>query len=94
MLNNHCEFIKVDRIYRSIIFKSIDNSIDCKFNIIPQKTIINPCLTIEDWNGNALVEVTVNGIKAQLRSAKEGNNLLIWIQASIEKSSEISIQAI
>ncbi len=94
MLNNHCEFVKVDRIYHSIIFKSIDNSVDCKFNIIPQKTIINPCLTIEDWHGNSLVEVTVNGIKAQVRTAKEGNNLLIWIQTSIEKSSEISIHAI
>jgi hypothetical protein len=94
MLNNHCEFVKVDRIYRSIIFKSIDKSVDCKFNIIPEKTTINPCLTIEDWNGNALVEVTVNGIKAHFKTAKEGNNLLIWIQISIEKSSEISIHAI
>ena len=94
MLNDHCEFVKVDRIYRSIIFKSIDNSADCKFNIIPDRTIINPCLTIEDWNGNALVEVTVNGIQAHFKAAKEGNNLLIWIQTSIEKSSEISIHAI
>ncbi len=94
MGNDHCEFVKVDRIYRSIIFKSIDKSVDCEFTITPERTIVNPCLTIEDWNGNALVEVTVNGTKAHIKTAKEGNNLLIWIQTSIEKSSEILIHAI
>ena len=70
MGNDHCEFVKVDRIYRSIIFKSVDKSVDCEFTITPEKTIVNPRLTIEDWNGNALVEVTVNGTKARMKTAK------------------------
>jgi hypothetical protein len=94
MLDTHCEFVKINRINRSIIFKSLNKSKGCRFNIIPKKAIINPCLVIEDWSGSARVEVLVNGIKAHVKTAKEGNNLLIWIQTTIGQPSEISVHPI
>ncbi len=94
MLNNNFEFVKIDRIYRSMVFKSINNYGDCKFSIKPNGTIINPTFIIEDWKSNAYPEILLNGNVVVAKTAKEGNVLLVWIQASITKPTEISILAV
>ena len=93
-LNNNYEFVKIDRIYRSIVFKSINNEAICKFSINPKRSIINPTITIENWKGNANVEVWIDGKKAHIKTAKEGNSLLIWIQTVISKQSAIIIKGV
>ncbi len=94
MLNNNFEFVKIDRIYRSIIFKSINNNGDCKFSINPNRTIINPTFIIENWKSNAYAEILINGNKVIAKTAKEGNSLLVWIETSISQPTEISILAV
>ena len=91
MLDNNCEFVRIDRIYRSIIFKSINDRIRCKFSITPNKTVINPTFTIKNWKGEGKVQVLLNGSKADIRLAREGNSLLIWVRAAINKETTISI---
>lgn len=91
MLDKNCEFVKIDRIYRSIVFKSAGNSGSCKFRIEPKSTVVNPTLTIENWKGTTNVEVELDGKKVEAKMAKEGNSLLVWIPATISKTTEISI---
>jgi hypothetical protein len=93
MLNNDFEFVKIDRIFRSIILKSIGNSKECKFNIKPSKTVLNPAFTIENWKGNDNAEVLVNGSKVNAKTAKEGNSLLVWIPAIFNNETTILIQS-
>jgi len=94
MLNNDFEFVKIDRIFRSIILKSNSNSTECKFNMKPSKTVLNPAFTIENWKGDDKAEVLVNGNKVDAKTAKEGSSLLIWIEISINQEAEISILAV
>jgi len=94
MLNNNFEFVKIDRIYRTIVLKSANNYGDCKFSIKPNRTIINPTFIIENWKSNAYPEILLNGNKVVAKTAKEGNVLLVWIQASITKPTVISILAV
>jgi len=94
MLNNDFEFIKIDRIFRSIILKSIRNSMECKFSIKPNKTVMNPCFTIENWIGDDKSEVLVNGSKVSAKTAKEGNSLLVWFPASICQETTIIIRSL
>ena len=91
MLDNNCEFVKIDRIYRSIIFKSTGKKQECKFSIIPNKTIVNPTFTIEDWKGSNKVQLLLNGNRMEVRSAREGNSLLVWVRSTIDKETTITI---
>lgn len=91
MLNNDFEFVKIDRIFRSIVLKSKGNGSICKFIINPNNSIVNPTFTIENWKGNDKAEVFVNGNKADAKTAKEGSSLLVWIPASINQTTEIAI---
>ena len=91
MLDNNCEFVKIDRIYRSIVFKSTGKKPECKFSIIPSKTIINPTITIENWRGDNNADVLMNGNQIKVRTAKEGNSLLVWIPAIISEKTNITI---
>ena len=93
MLDNNCEFVKIDRIYRSIIFKSKGKKQECKFSIIPTGTVINPAITIENWKGNDRLEVLLNGSKASFRAVKEGSSLLVWVQKTLNQETKISIQS-
>lgn len=94
MLNNGFEFVKIDRLFRSIVLKSNGNQTECKFSINPNKSIVNPTFTIENWKGNDKAEVFVNGNKADAKTAKEGSSLLVWIETSIKNVAEISIQGV
>ena len=91
MLNKDFEFVKIDRIFRSIILKSNNNSTECKFNIKPNKTIVNPTFSIENWKGDDKAEILINGSKVDAKTAKEGSSLLVWIQVSIIQDTEIAI---
>ncbi len=91
MLNNDFEFVKIDRIFRSIVFKSNTNSMECRFSIKPNKTLVNPTFTIENWKGDDKVRVLISGNKVIARTALEGHSLLVWIPVSISNPSEISI---
>lgn len=91
MLNNGFEFVKIDRLFRSIVLKSNGNQTECKFSINPNKSIVNPTFTIENWKGNDKAEVFVNGNKADAKTAKEGSSLLVWIQDSFNQETKITI---
>jgi len=91
MLTDDFEFVKIDRLFRSIILKSIGNQSECKFQIKPNNTIVNPTITIENWQADEDTEVLINGSKVASKTAKEGNSLLVWIEASFNQLSEITI---
>jgi hypothetical protein len=94
MLNNDFEFIKIDRIFRSIVLKSNGKTQECKFNIKPNTILVNPTFTIENWKGNDKAEVLVNGSKVEAKTAKEGKSLLVWIPGTFNKPAQISIQEV
>jgi len=94
MTDNNYEFIKIDRMYRSIIFKSNSNNKECKFSIKPGTSIVNPTFTIENWKGDDKVEVLFNGRKVDIITAKEGTLLLVWIPTTIDKETNILIRSI
>jgi hypothetical protein len=93
MLDNNCDFVKIDRIYRSIIFKLEHNNKECNFSIKPNKTIVNPSFTIENWKGDGKVDVLLNGSKANFRMAKEGSSLLVWVQKTLTQETNFSIRS-
>jgi hypothetical protein len=92
MINNHCDFLKIDRIRRTMVFSQKDKINDCTFSITPKRTIINPAITVENWQGNTSVNVTINGEKQMVKTAMAGNDLLVWIPVTIRKPVEISIR--
>ncbi|MFH0756145.1 MAG: hypothetical protein V2B15_02520 [Bacteroidota bacterium] len=94
MLDNNYEFIKIDRICRSITFKSNSNNAECKFSIIPKTTILNPTFTIENWKGDDKVEILFNGSKVDNQTAKEGKSLLVWIPTTIDQETNIIIRSL
>ncbi len=94
MLNNDFEFVKIDRIFRSIILKSNSNSKECKFNIKPNKTVVNPTFTIENWKGGDKAEVLINSNKVDAKTAREGNSLLVWIPATINQETNFVIRSL
>jgi hypothetical protein len=94
MLNDNCEFVKIDRIYRSIVFRSIKSDKECKFTIIPERAIVNPAFTIENWKDSGNVEVLLNGSRTPIRTAREGSTLLIWIPARIDRETSVIIQSV
>jgi hypothetical protein len=55
---------------------------------------MNPCFTIENWKGDDKSEVLVNGRKVNAKTAKEGNSLLVWFQASIYQETTIIIRSL
>ena len=93
MQNRDFEFVKIDRIFRSIILESKNNSKECKFSIKPNKTVVNPAFTVENWKGDDKAEVLVNGIKVVAKTAKEGNSLLVWIPAMFNQETNIFIRS-
>jgi len=94
MLNNDFEFLRIDRVFRSIILNSNSKSKECKFRIKPNKTFVNPTFTIENWKGDYKAEVLVNGNKVGAKTAKEGNALLVWIPATINQETNLVIRSI
>jgi hypothetical protein len=94
MQSNDFDFVKIDRIFRSIVLRSNSNSKECKFSIKPNKTLVNPTFTIENWKGSNKAEVHVNGSKVDVQTAKEGNSLLVWIPASLIQETTILIRSI
>jgi hypothetical protein len=94
MLSDNCEFVGIDRIYRSIILKLNSKKLTCKFTINPGKSIINPAIVIENWNSDEKVEAYINGSKADIRTAREQNSLLVWIPVKINKETSILIQSL
>ena len=94
MLTSDFDFVKIDRIFRSIVLKSNSNSLECKFNIKPNKFVVNPAFTIENWKGSDKAEVLVNGIKVEAKTAKAGNALLVWFQATINQETNIVIRSL
>jgi hypothetical protein len=86
--------VKIDRIFRSIILKSTGNNLICKFNIKPNKILVNPAFTIENWKGSDKAEVIVNGSKVNAKTAKEGNSLLVWFPASFNHEINILIRSV
>jgi hypothetical protein len=94
MQSKDFEFVKIDRIFRSIILKSTGNSPICKFNIKPNKILVNPAFTIENWKGGNNAEVLVNGSKVDAKTTKEGNSLLVWFPASFNHEINILIRSV
>jgi hypothetical protein len=94
MLSKDFEFVKIDRILRSIVLKSISNNRQCKFSFLPNKTIVNPTFSIENWKGCDKAEVLINGSKVNAKTAREGNLLLVWIPGTFNKPTQISIQKV
>jgi len=92
MLNKDFGFVKIDRIFRSIILKSTGNNSICKFNIKPNKILVNPAFTIVNWKGSDKAEVLVNGSKVEAKTAKEGNSLLVWFPAELTTPTEVTIK--
>jgi hypothetical protein len=92
MSDTSCEFIKIDRLHKSIIFRTTGDKMVCSFKIIPNKTVINPAITIENWKGNSQPEVILNGEKTTVQTAIEGNNLLVWIPVKINSTAYITIK--
>jgi hypothetical protein len=92
MLDSSCEFIKIDRLRKSILFKTTGEKNICSFKIIPNKTVLNPAITVENWKGNSNPEVIINGKKTEARTAIEGDNLLVWIPAKISNTATITIK--
>ena len=94
MLTSDFDFVKIDRIFRSIVLKSNSNSKECKFSIKPTKTLVNPAFTIENWKGSDKAEVLVNGIKVDAKTAKVGNSLLVWIPVTLNQETNLVIHSL
>jgi hypothetical protein len=92
--DNHLEFVKVDRLFRSIVLRSDGIHWECRFSISPTATLVNPAFTLENWKGDSQVEVFLNGIRSDFKAAKEGNALLIWIPATITQKTNVLIRPI
>jgi len=87
----NCEFLGIDRLYRTIVLRLIKGTDSMKFKIIPNKTIINPSLTITNWKGNTSPVIQLNGERVESKTAIIDNTLLVWISSEIAFPTEISI---
>jgi hypothetical protein len=93
MLTKEFDFVKIDRIFRCIVIKSNNNSLECKFIVKPTKILVNPAFTIENWKGDDKVEVLINGKKVSANTAKEGNSLLVWIPVTLNQETNLVIRS-
>jgi hypothetical protein len=87
----NCEFLGIDRLFRTIVLSSIKGTDSMKFKIIPDRTVINPSFTIKNWEGNTSPLIQLNGNRVDYKTAITDNTLLVWISAEIAFPAEISI---
>jgi hypothetical protein len=60
-------------------------------NLRSSKTKINPTINIGNRKGDNKAEVLINGKQINVRTAKVGTSLLVWIPATINEETNIII---
>ena len=92
MNTDECTFIGNNRAERCLEFLDSGSAGRCSFNLTAESHhVVNPVVKIKKWAGIPDVCVTVNGQQVKSISAIQGEDLLVWISATIEGIADIMI---